>query len=374
MKSFKENYIDDVNEMNEIFKKIKYGWELMDYNESYLPRSFYIDYKNIKLTLYARLPGNDLPQKYIFRMDGSKASANKASGRKAFAMLQRMSDKFVYDFSKKEYKGILWDKWNAEKGSPIWSVGYESPLLEFNPKYNNCELSGCVSYDVNSSYAYAMLSDMPDCSQGFEIRDPFDIDSKRVQEDEIGFFSDGDRLELRGVGSYATYIFKRVKSPFKSFVEKYYKQKKEAKTKEERQQYKDILNFAVGYILRKNPFIHACILGNARRFINRFKDKDTLYINTDCIVSRVIRPDLEALIGEDVGQFKKDHEGTFRRKNGAYQWVGEKPTARGVSKEWFENDFNLLTDEMPNHYSNKYELVIVGDVFKIIERGNKNEQ
>lgn len=368
MKSFKENYIDDVNEINDIFRKLAGGMELIDHNKSYLPRNYYIDYKNIELKLYARLPGNDLPQKYIFRMDGSKASTNKASGKKAFSMLQRMSDKFIYDFSKKEYKGILWNKWNTEKGSPIWSVGYESPLLEFNPKYNNCELSGCVSYDVNSSYAFAMLSDMPDCSQGFEIRDPYDIRAKRVQDDEIGFYSDGGKLELRTSGMRATYVFKKVESPFKRFVEKYYKSKKNAKTKEERQQYKDILNFAVGYILRKNPFIHACILGNAKRFIEQFKDENTLYINTDCIVSKCVRPDLEALVGEDVGQFKKDHEGTFRRKNGAYQWVGEKPVARGVSKEWFENDFNLLTDELPNHYSNKYELIRKKYWFEIIEK------
>lgn len=373
MKSFKENYIDDVNEMNEIFKGLKHGRELIDFNKSYLERSYYIDYKNIKLTLYARLPGNDLPQKYIFRMDGSKASLNKASGRKAFAMLQRMSDKFIYDFSKKEYKGILWNKWNAEKGSPIWSVGYAKALLEFNNNYNNYEFSECVSYDVNSSYAYAMLSDMPDCSQGYEIRDVNDRRSKRVQADEIGFISDSGRLELREVGTYATYIFKRVESPFKRFVEKYYKSKKNAKTKEERQQYKDILNFAVGYILRKNPFIHACILENARRFIEQFRDKNTLYINTDCIVSKCVRPDLEALVGEDVGQFKKDHEGAFRRKNGAYQWVGEKPTARGVSKEWFTEDFNILTDDMPNHYANKYILTQNDGIFKIIERGQENE-
>lgn len=355
MKSFKENYIDDVSEINEILSQTAHGYELHNFNDSYLPRSYYIDYKNIKFKLYARLPGKDLPELYIFNMDGSKASKNKASGKKAFRTLQKMSDKFVFDYSTKEYKGIFWNEWNTEKGSPVWSVGYERPLLKFNNKYNNCEIENCYSYDLNSSYAFAMLSDMPDCKQGYEIRDTSDRRAKRVQPDEIGFEVIDNRLQVINSG-YATYVFKRVKSPFKAFVDKYYKAKKLAKDKEERQQFKDILNFAVGYILRKNPFVHACILNNARRFIESFEDKNTLYINTDCIVSKTKREDIEELLGDEVGQFKIDHFGTFRRLNGAYQWVGEKPTARGVSKEWFTEEFNLLTDIMPNNECNKYIL------------------
>ena len=357
MKSYRRNYIDNVEEMNEILGKLKYSIEVPSIKSARVNR-FYIDFKNIEFKVYTTLfenhkKGDVLPQCYIFRMDGSKASEHATRGVQAFRTLQRMSGNFIFDYAKDEYKGIFWDEWDDSKGKPIWDVGYESPLLMFNNDYGfEYEIDNCYSYDVNSSYAYAMLSDMPDCKQGYYIRKIGEM--RKVQSDEIGFTNIEGRLMVIESGRVADYIFKRVKSPFKKFVETYYEQKKNAKTKLEKQKFKDMLNYAVGYILRKNPFIHACILGNARKYIEQFIDKDTLYSNTDSIVSRVKRPDLEALLGDNVGQFKNDHLGTFRRKNGAYQWVGEKPVARGISKMWFKEDFNLLIDDMPNNDYNMY--------------------
>lgn len=363
MKSFKENYIDDVEEMNSILSGLIV--EKKDMYTTFREGRFFIDYKNIKLKLYARPYGYALPELFIFNMDGSKASKNKASGMKAFRELQKMSHKFINDLGTNEFKGIYWNEWNAEKGRPVWSVGYERALLEFNDKYNYCEITNCISYDINSSYAFAMLRDMPDTSKSPRVAERFKF--LKLQANEIGFKQFDGRLIVTDIkGDICKFAFPRVESPFKKFVAKFYEAKKNAKDKEERQQFKDILNFAVGYILRKNPFIHSAILGYARQYIERLKDENTLYINTDSIVSLKRREDIEKLLGDDVGQFKIDHQGTFRRVNGAYQWQGDKPKARGYSKEWFNDNFNILTDDMPTQEANKYILIKDNKRFKIV--------
>ena len=357
MKRFKENYIDDLSEINEILNQC-YNLRLTSNPKDVNSKRCCIKPSKTTLKVYVKLDGHEYPEMFIFKLDGSKASENKANGLKAFQQLQKMSNNFVVDYSTEEYKGILWDEWDIERGKPIWKCGYERALLEFNSNYNNIRFNNCYGYDVNSSYPFCMLCDMPDCSKGFRqyrLRDIFD---NVVGEDEIGFYrNQEDRLVIAESGENAEYIFKRVKSPFKDYVDKYYKLKKNAKNKAERQQAKDYLNFAIGYVLRKNPFIHACVLNNARKYIEQFKDEDTLYCNTDSIVSKTRRLDIEQYLGLELGQFKLEHQGDFAIKNGHYQWNKDVPVARGISKEWFKNKsakYDLLVDELPNSDYNKY--------------------
>lgn len=366
MKSFKEIYIDDVEQFNKILESCKYKYEVESPQDVY-KSSFYIDFQVIQFKLYVKY-NTTLPQCYIFRMDGSKSSEFKESGKKAFSQLQKMSNNFIVDYGTNEYKGILWDEWNAIKGKPIWNCGYRKAILYFNKKFNNTRTPNCICYDINSAREYAMCKDMPDVSKPFRHEKVWDYENSLVKEDEIGFKTKDDELVLVESGKHAEYIFKRVKSPFIKFVNHYFELKKEAtinfknaKTEEEKEKYltikrinKNYMNYAVGYILRKNPFIYSAILSYENEYTRSFMDENTMYSNTDSIASCVHRKDIEKLLGNNLGQFKIEHEGNLAILNGSYQWNNDKPSYRGISKQWFKEDFDLLKDEIPNNDENKY--------------------
>lgn len=353
MKSFKEVYIDDVNEMNYLLLKCKYKEEVEDLSKVN-KYSFCIDFSKIEFKLYATIT-NELPSKYIFRMDGSKASEYHLTGRKAFQQLQKMSNNAIIDMSTDEYKGIFWDEWDYDNGKPIWKIRVEKPILYFNMKYNGMRFDGCYGYDVKSSYSWAMkYGEFPNLKEPYRICEIWDKES-RVQEDEIGFRTCEDRMIVVEFGGRAEIIFKKLKNnPFIKYVDKYFNLKENA-TGVERQKYKDMLNYVVGYSLRKNPFIYTCVLYYARRRIEMLMDKDTLYSNTDSIVSKTRRLDIEQELGNELGNFKLEHKNEqFAFKNGAYQWNKALPSAKGISKRWYKKGFDVLVDEIPNNDWNDY--------------------
>lgn len=94
-------------------------------------------------------------------------------------------------------------------------------------------------------------------------------------------------------------------------------------------------------------------------YIKQFIDKNTLWYNTDSIVSTVRKPELDALLGNEVGQFKIEHEGRFIQAGTGYQWPDEKITSnKGISKQQIKNyeeatgtEFNLLTHTSVTEYN-----------------------
>lgn len=212
------------------------------------------------------------------------------------------------------------------------------PLLWKNDKYDG-KRQDAICYDVNSAYSYAMIQDMPDTSLA-----PM---QKNIEAGEIGFDLDGNR-QTEG---YSIFVFKLRPSPFKKFVEVYYKKKKNAKNKQERRKYKEYLNFCIGFLQNRDPYTRAQIVGLANDRIAALRDENTLYCSTDSIVSLVERPDLK--LGDDIGEWKIEHKGKFAYKGFSYQWNDDKPSIRGKLKSDFTDDFDLLTDDLPvNH--NKY--------------------
>lgn len=231
-----------------------------------------------------------------------------------------------------------------------------SPMIWFSEEHNNKEHIA-FGYDMNSAYSYAMLQPIPD-TRGVPSVNIISWNAGIVASDEIGFTHDGD---LVPVGDYAIYRFKAVESPFRPFVELYFGKKINAKTPEEKQRAKDVLNMAVGYLQRKNPFIRACVVSRCNELIKSLMDENTIYCNTDSIVSLKKRDDLK--LGTNVGEWKLDNQGTFRYIDAIYQWNNEKPKYRGTPTEWFKDNFNLLTDAKPEtgnlYYLDREKLKIV---------------
>ena len=258
---------------------------------------------------------------YVFFKDG-RNETQKISGVDAYATL-------------KKYTNI------DEKKSKISA----SPFLYKNEKYEGTR-NKAIGYALNSAYSWAMIQDMPDTTKMQK--------AGIVKNDEIGFdLITGERILP---GNKAPVIFKLMESPFKKFVAHWYNIKKNPKTPEEKKKAKNMLNFSVGYLQRKNPYLRAQIIGICNDYMRSLIDENTLYCNTDSLVSLVPRPDLE--LGNGLGQWKIEHQGQFAYRGFNYQWDKD-VSYRGIPKSWFKEDFDILVDELPicgNMYEYNSEL------------------
>lgn len=224
-----------------------------------------------------------------------------------------------------------------------WRINSTKHLQYYNPKYDNTRQEHCIGYDLNSSFSYAMLQPIPDTSKPPRT-------FKNVEEGEIGFTADGD-VVFKGM---ALFVFPLMESPFKRFISVWYGRKKQKEDKKLHNKAKQMLNYCVGYLQRVNPFIRNCIVWRSNKLIESLIDEDTLYCNTDSIVSMKRRPDIEANMGQEIGQWKVEHMGAFAYRKYTYQWGHKSPTYKGVPKGWFkafekENKryYDILIDERP---------------------------
>lgn len=159
-----------------------------------------------------------------------------------------------------------------------------------------------------------MLKPMPDTS-----KEP--IYGGLVKKGQMGFYALGGVTTK--VGEYADIIFPLIDSPFKEYIYKNYEKKKNALNKDERNKYKKMLNIPSGLIARKNVFMRNAIIYYSNEYIKSFIDENTVYVNIDSIVSLTPRYDIP--IGNDIGQFKCEHQcDNFKYiQNGQYQWNKE---------------------------------------------------
>lgn len=230
------------------------------------------------------------------------------------------------------------------------------PFMYYNKKYNK-QRHKAYGYDLNSAYSYAMLGEMPDTTQKVG-------EFRIVEEGELGFKeglkvkSDGTEypdLKMVEPGKYADIIFKSMPSPFTKFVETWYKRKANAKNKVEKAKAKGMLNFSIGFLQKRNPYLRAAIITRCNNLMMDLVDKNTLYCNTDSLVSLERRLDIEENLGTEIGQWKIEHTGDFAYIGYNYQWNLEKPSYRGVPNSWFKDDYDILKDGIPR-FGNVYEL------------------
>ena len=280
---------------------------------------------------------------YCFKLDEGENN-QLVTGVRAYATIQRyykIPDMSNNELLKKEVEIV------GTRSIVSWIVESATPLLYSNPNYTKQELSNCYEYDLISAYGWALTQPIPDTTAQPRF-------NALVKEGEIGFLLDGTIT----FNSLANIIFPLIDSPFKKFVKKWFELKK-SDNKEESNKAKQMINYAVGYMQRKNPFIRNTIVNRCSMLIEQYIDENTLYCNTDSLISKVERNDLP--IGEELGRFKIKHFGSFKYDGYNYQWNDEKPTYRGISKQWFEEfekrnkrPWDILRDEIPDEAYNKY--------------------
>lgn len=253
---------------------------------------------------------------YIFdKANGDTDDHQQITGLQAYSVLCRYA----------KINKVITDKCDA----PFSAKG----ILWRNKKYEGKRVDA-ICYDMNSAYSYAMIQPMPDTSVP-----PM---QKEIEDGEIGFYSTGDRQ----TSGYSEYVFKLIESPFKRFVETYYKRKQKAKTRAEKRRAKEYLNFCVGFLQHRDPYTRAQIVGLANDRIMDLMDENTIYCNTDCIVSLKERPDLE--LGDNIGQWKVEHRDKFAFVGFNYQWGLDTPSIRGKSKTDFYKGWDILKDQLPD--------------------------
>ena len=195
-----------------------------------------------------------------------------------------------------------------------WEIECPGGYHYHNEKLVDTYIENCYGYDINSSYSFAMTKDMPDTRVKPKL-------NCKVNKGEIGFCRDGSVC----LDGWAEFVFPLIKSPFIPFIDKYYPLKvKSAKNRQNKAKYKQILNIPTGYVQRLNPFLRNAIIYYAKEYVKQFIDENTLYVNTDSIISSVERPDIP-IHPTELGKFKCDHRGTFMYwAQGCYEWNGEK--------------------------------------------------
>ena len=280
---------------------------------------------------------------YIFdKLTGKKEEAESkcSTGMKGWMAMRRFLGKREFLIPNIVKESDLVD------GKNPWPFA-TGPILYANEKYNHSE-HYAYDYDMNSAYALAMLGDIPD-TRPLKTVHITNFNCGIAEDKYICFDGYGNFVEN---GNFAAFRFERLKSPFVEFATYYYNQKKNAKTKKQRQWAKNILNHSVGYLQRINPFVRAAIVARANETMKALIDENTLYCNTDSIIS--LKPRLDLKIGKELGNWKLENKGLFRYDGMNYQWAGELPAYRGIPTKWFSKDFNILTDELP----------ICGNMFK----------
>ena len=333
-------YIDSVQEFNELLDYAnKYKFiALNDYDYEPLENMAFIEDKLVEISIIMNKDGKNT--RFTFYKDG------------------RHGDKVI--------NGV--DAFIPMANSFHHATGYKIPVYENPEEYGTAnallayreDMVGqrfeAWAYDAKSAYGWGMCQPMPDTREFAGVM-------RKVEEGEMGFTVDTReipgfkiceeyRLRMVDPGEYATYIFKTMESPFKKFADKWYKIK-ETKTGEEKAKAKQMLCYSVGFLQRKNPFLRAAVVEHCNRYMESLMDENTVYINTDSIVSLKPRDDIK--IGTNLGEFKLEHHGQFAYTGFNCQWDDDAPVYRGVPKSWFDNNYDILTGTIP-YNRNIFEL------------------
>lgn len=309
---------------------------------NYMIANLEIKAVSVKLT-YRR---NNKTICYVSRMDDGDSN-QKISGLRAYTtMCQNLLPWHIPNLREREVFGFH----KSVKGVISWKI---LPTIQF--MFYNKELSGhryedCYGYDRNSAFTWAMMQPIPNTEETPLIL-------TKTKKGQIGFNLDG--TVCFEPGHLCNFVFNEMESPFIKFAQKWFLKKRDAKTVEDKEKAKQTLNFCIGYMHRTNPFIRNCIVARSNNFIKNLIDEDTLYCNTDSIVSRKKRTDLN--LGRELGQWKIEHQGDFAFKEFSYQWNDAIPIYRGIPKQWFLNFekahgrfWDLLIDPLPTAKYNGY--------------------
>jgi len=323
-------------QMNDILKRFRRNSVILcdELPERNILDYVYIEDRTVQFSVTVRDPK---PITYITRKDSKE-------------IVQGTNGAFAYRELSKEFRR------KAGYSLPQTECDYSArAIIAYRNDYNRKRVQA-FGYDMNSAYAWGLCQDIPD------TREVIGTD-RIVQEGEIGFslrtfyglpgwelvreFS----FKISDEGELADIVFRKVPSPFIDFSKRWYERKINAKTEEEKAKAKGMLTYSVGYLQRKNPYLRALVIDRCNKKILSLIDDNSIYCNTDCIVSLEKRDDI--VLSSEMGDFKLEHEGDFAFVGTNTQWNKDRPSYRGVPNNWFKDGYDILKDAVPAN-SNDY--------------------
>ena len=229
------------------------------------------------------------------------------------------------------------------------------PILYKNEKFNGVAVEA-YEYDLSEAYAQMLKLPLPDLNT-------VKYDAK-IDENQVGFYALGEYLYCSfEKGKECQYVFDLMPSPYVKWVNRIDNKIKRAINKNEVKELKSNYRYAIGDLQNINPFWRCIVVERCNQLVLKYKDKNTVYCNTDSIVSTVRRLDIEndnnfkwALKREkEIFKWQKD------KMN--YQWNLEIPKYKGPYKraiEYFnkthDRRWDILIDEIPKACKHKYKL------------------
>jgi hypothetical protein len=242
-------------------------------------------------------------------------------------------------------------KWNEEDDYRVCAKA----LLWYNETYSGQRIDDCYGYDINSAYASVLLANGWIDTTNYRVND-------YVGENEIGMDYDYEEGMILVYKGKAKFVFPRKPLPdkIKKFIQQVYEEKKDASKRlknpkltdkqffdlmKQKTEAKNSLNYLIGDFQNYDPFIRAWVVCLCNDYIKSNMDDDTLLSNTDSIISKRKRDDLEQNLGDDIGKWKLEHTGQFAFAGVNYQWDYEIPTYRGIPKVCFTDKYDILKDK-----------------------------
>lgn len=214
-------------------------------------------------------------------------------------------------------------------------------------------------YDMNSAYGYAMrVAPLPD------TRRP--LGKGILEKGQIGFNPGMSDVVTTSVGDVCKYRFPLLsdedRAPMTKWVDRWYNIKRTTKDPIEKAKAKAFIVIPVGNFQNHNWFMRTAIVEYCNNIMESLEEKYPSIIksNTDAVISTKRIPELEANIGDGLGQWKLEKTGYLLYIGNNEQWFDENHNTidikvRGVRKSKIPEDFNILTNRVYVE-SNKYTL------------------
>lgn len=290
------------------------------------------DYKTVDMSYeeyYELIQKSDIykvqPKTRFFKQNRIKQTLTYKMGKRWFSFMTKLDTDYKRGYYNETSDPIKSYRIFSRMVKPIDYSKYKELLPDMKAYHDNHpDKAGhydyAICYDVNKSYLNACKNKMPT-----EMIDRL----RKPRKNEVGFTSNGFPV-IGPSNMLCNYIFKFdfIKG-LANYVNRYESLLKTAENSEIKQYYKDQINHSIGNLRNHNPFLRNMIVWYSNEFIISKVDENTIWSNTDSIVSTVKRNDLE--LGSEVGQFKIQHEGEYRQTATGYQWVNDTFSNKGVS-------------------------------------------
>ena len=229
------------------------------------------------------------------------------------------------------------------------------PLLYKNPKYNG-KATVAYEYDLKEAYAQMLKLPLPDLHTA-----KYDAE---IGDNQVGFYPIGEHLYCSfEKGKKCDYVFDLMPSPYAKWVDKIHKDIMKTNDEHRKLELKSKYRFSIGDLQNLNPFWRCIIVERCNHEVMRHMDENTIYCNTDGLVSETRRFDLEhdTTFKWALKRLKSVFKWQLDKEN--YQWDDEIPIYKGPGKRYItyynkthDKPWDILTDTLPKDLKHKYNL------------------